>query len=669
MNFGFPQFFWALLALSIPLLIHLFNLRRPKTVFFSNTRFLKTLEEQTKSVKRLKYWLILSLRLLALALIISAFALPFDGSTGEEKEKAYLHLYIDNSLSMSQEGAQGSLFNEALLWSSNLLSELDENVEVQIVNNDFNARYQRYYGLSEAEELLRGLGPNASHRSLLEILNRFRNLSSSQPEAQHDYILISDFQSSLFESDSLSLNPNERLQLLPLASGQSNQNAAIDSISLSAPVFVPGLDQDLKVYLRNYGAEDLNGVSLRFYLNDTLRNTQIVDLAAAGSAEVVISFSPEREGFHQSRLEMDKGAPNFDNSFYWSFQTISQQKVYFLSEESESPLPLQIFENDYFDLKKSSPENIDYDFFKESRLVILNSDLKLKASLVQQLNRHLEEGKNLWLFPGEDALGYGEQLKQIGINISGQWQEDSLMAQDLSAKDPFLAKSFIPSKNAPILPFSRKHLYAFEPSASALLSVERDFPLLSRKAVKNGQVFYSLTSINPKASNLAGHPIMIPLLANAALYGGQAPRYYVRAGRWEDYQSIEAPEMEQALEIEIEGQAYIPQQSYRNDRYELGLVAMGIRAGNYPVLRNEAQIAWFSLNSNPLESELKPIENLSAAFVPPAELLDPQSPGQLEELKAGILDQQQAYWPWFLAAALVLLLLEMLFLNQRQSHE
>lgn len=669
MNFGFPQFFWALLALSIPLLIHLFNLRRPKTVFFSNTRFLKSLEEQTKSVKRLKYWLILSLRMLVLVLLISAFALPFDSSKGKENERAYLHIYIDNSLSMGQEGALGSLFNQALLWSSDFLSGLGDNVEIQLVTNDFNARYQRFYSVNEAEELLRGLGPSASHRTIPEVLNRFRNLSSSISGAQHDFILISDFQKSLFSQDSIPLNANESLQILPLIGRSSGQNAAIDSISLSAPVFVPGLDQELSVYLRNYASEDLNAVSLRFYLNDTLRNTQIVSLPAKGTEEVQISFSPERDGFHRGRLEIDKGSPNFDNSFYWSFQTISAQKVYFLSEEKESALPFHIFDNDYFDFKQDAPDNIDYDFFKDSRLVILKSNLALKESLFQQLEIHLDEGKNLWFFPASEASAYAEQLKKLGISIADQWQEDSVMAQTLNANDPFLAKSFIQSKNAPILPFSRKHIYAFEPTATTLLGVERDFPLLNRQGVRNGQIFYSLSSIQPAASNLAGHPIMVPLLANAALYGGQAPRYYIRAGQGSDFQSIEAPEMEQALEIEVENQNYIPQQRYRNDRYEIALMPMGLKAGNYPIVRNDQQIAWLSLNSNPLESALSPIENISAAFLPAPKIIDPQSSSQLEELKAGVLNSQQAYWPWFLVGALFLLLLEMLFLNQRQSHE
>ena len=192
MNFGFPQFFWALFALSIPLLIHLFNLRRPKTVFFSNTRFLKQLEEERKSVKRLRHWLILLLRGLALAALVTAFTLPyFDSSqnTGELK-KQYLHLFVDNSLSMKRDGSQGPLLNQARLFASQFLGSLGEDIEVQVLSNDFDSKYQRYYPASEAKDLAEQLDYSSEFRSLEEVLNRIRNLSSQNPEAKHQIHLF-----------------------------------------------------------------------------------------------------------------------------------------------------------------------------------------------------------------------------------------------------------------------------------------------------------------------------------------------------------------------------------------------------------------------------------------------------------------------------------------------
>ena len=72
-----PGFLWGLFALIIPIIIHLFNFKRYKKVYFSNVRFLQELQSETKKQSQLKRWLLFLSRLLAFACIILAFAQPF----------------------------------------------------------------------------------------------------------------------------------------------------------------------------------------------------------------------------------------------------------------------------------------------------------------------------------------------------------------------------------------------------------------------------------------------------------------------------------------------------------------------------------------------------------------------------------------------------------------
>ena len=75
MSFLYPAFLFALGALTIPIIIHLFYFRRFKKVYFTNVRFLKELKEETSSRSRIKQWLVLAMRLLSLLFLIFAFAL------------------------------------------------------------------------------------------------------------------------------------------------------------------------------------------------------------------------------------------------------------------------------------------------------------------------------------------------------------------------------------------------------------------------------------------------------------------------------------------------------------------------------------------------------------------------------------------------------------------
>ena len=77
MKFLYPQFLYALALIAIPIIIHLFNFRKFKTIYFSNVQFLKSVNEKTKSKSQLKHILILSSRVLTIAALVMAFSQPY----------------------------------------------------------------------------------------------------------------------------------------------------------------------------------------------------------------------------------------------------------------------------------------------------------------------------------------------------------------------------------------------------------------------------------------------------------------------------------------------------------------------------------------------------------------------------------------------------------------
>ena len=95
MQFLYPSFLWALLALAIPIIIHLFFFRRFKKVYFTNVKFLKEVKEETSARRKLRNFLVLLMRLLAIAMLVFAFAQPFIPQTEEvqkgEKSVSRIH--------------------------------------------------------------------------------------------------------------------------------------------------------------------------------------------------------------------------------------------------------------------------------------------------------------------------------------------------------------------------------------------------------------------------------------------------------------------------------------------------------------------------------------------------------------------------------------------------
>jgi hypothetical protein len=102
MSFINPAFLWAMFAISIPIIIHLINFRRHKTLYFSNTRFLEDIRKETQTRTRLKHLLMLIARILTIAMLVFAFAVPFipNNNVNSNKQSEVNVIYIDNSFSM-----------------------------------------------------------------------------------------------------------------------------------------------------------------------------------------------------------------------------------------------------------------------------------------------------------------------------------------------------------------------------------------------------------------------------------------------------------------------------------------------------------------------------------------------------------------------------------------
>jgi hypothetical protein len=115
MLFVYPFFLFAISAILIPILIHLFQLRRYKKIIFSDIRFLKQITEQNQKQRNIKEWIILAARCLAIICLVFAFAKPFiplSNTTVSKADKA-ISIFIDNSFSMSQQNKEGELLEVA----------------------------------------------------------------------------------------------------------------------------------------------------------------------------------------------------------------------------------------------------------------------------------------------------------------------------------------------------------------------------------------------------------------------------------------------------------------------------------------------------------------------------------------------------------------------------
>ncbi|VAV85415.1 FIG00651956: hypothetical protein, partial [hydrothermal vent metagenome] len=133
MQFKYPELLYALLLLLIPIIIHLFQLRRFEKVPFTNVQFLKSITIQTRKSSQLKKWLTLLTRLLLIAAVVLAFAQPYFSKSNSINLKSETVIYLDNSFSMQAQGDKGELLKRSI---QDIISAIDDTNKITIFTND-----------------------------------------------------------------------------------------------------------------------------------------------------------------------------------------------------------------------------------------------------------------------------------------------------------------------------------------------------------------------------------------------------------------------------------------------------------------------------------------------------------------------------------------------------
>ena len=191
MQFTYPELLWALLLLLIPIIIHLFQLRRFRKTAFTNVSLLQKVVAETNKSRNLKKWLLLFSRLILFAAIILAFAKPFKASE-QAMEKKETVIYLDDSFSMQARTDKGDLLTEAI---QELIRGIPSDASLSIFTND---RTYQNVRIGDIQNDLLSLQHTYRQFSMDEIVLKAKNLFGNSEGTRRQLLLISDFQESMY---------------------------------------------------------------------------------------------------------------------------------------------------------------------------------------------------------------------------------------------------------------------------------------------------------------------------------------------------------------------------------------------------------------------------------------------------------------------------------------
>lgn len=666
MNFLFPSFLWALMALIIPIIIHLFNFKRYRTVYFSNNRFLQALQKKSKSFNKLKHWIILLSRILALACLVIAFAQPYfpaEEKTGQQS--SFATIYIDNSLSMKSKGLNGSLLEDARAEAVNLVKALPKEFKVQIITNDLGGKQQHFYSTSQAIRLIDEIEPSNAYHSIEEISSQVKSSFQENEERESlQFFILSDFQKSQFKNLS-SLNDSLwKLKLLKLEEANPSSNLAIDSVWFENPILQPGFDQKLKVVVRNHGKQNIDNVSIQLKINNELNTAQEIAISSLEKKELTFVIRPEKKGIYEGSLSLDIGHPYFDNKLFFSFKVDEPIKVLVVGNSNKKIFD-KLYQDSIFKLEFTNLNQLSYGELENYNLVIMNQLQSFPSGLKSAVTRNLKLGKNVVFIPNfqnlTTSLTFLEDLglRGYGEEISARVKLNKIYWKDLIFENVFTAEP----KNSQ-LPFIKKY-FKSNGKGFCVLEMENGDCALSRNPQFDGQIMVFHSNFEESSGDLVKHSILVPIMLNAALFSSPKQALYNSSGRAAGQQfQRRFLESDYPMVLKVGDKEIIPPQRNSGNKTEIFSLPAEIKPGIYPVIENEEQIGKIAVNIDPRESDWSFWTNVEIKEVlanSNAEVLNLEN----INLSQMVSNNYNGFplWHWFLWTALLFLIIEITLLK------
>jgi hypothetical protein len=611
MQFVYPAFLFALFALVIPVLIHLFNFRRYHKVYFSNVQFLKEVQEQQASGRNLKERLILASRLLAITFLVFAFARPYlPGNVKVQPgQQQAVSVFIDNSYSMQALSSEGTLLDEAKTRAKEIAQTYNINTRFQILTQDFEGKHQRLLSRDEFNDAVDGIKISAQSRSLQTIINRQQSLLQAQGDTKGSVFILSDFQKSMAGSK-LAVDTNLSVSFIQLKANPL-PNIAADSVWLLSAVHRPGESEKLVVRLHNYADEKAVNVPLKLLINGAQKALGSYTLNAGSIVTDTLSFSGLQAGWQRAELQLQDNPVTFDNQFYFSFYVQSQMPILLVTADKPDVYLNAVFGSDpFFKIAQTTDGHVDYSSLQRYPLIVISNVKTISGGLAQQLKVYVQKGGTLAAFPSADAdlTSYRSLLQPLGAAFPEKVVKEAAKVSSINSKAQVYRNTFENMPQNLDLP-NVKAYYQLNNSLSAvgekLMALAGGQPFWEQFKYQQGKVYVSAVPLDETFSNLPRHALFVTTMLRIALLSGHDQPLYYTLGNSE---SIETAPLQigpnEILTLVRGNEKIIPDVRRQEGSTLLYLSDQLHKPGHYQLMKQDSTVQWLAFNNNRLESDL-----------------------------------------------------------------
>ncbi len=694
MTFLNPSVLYALPAVALPLLIHFFARRRAKILPFSSLRFLKELQQTEIRRFRLREWLLLLLRTLAVALAVLAFARPAQVPPGVNPKavgsRIVAALVLDDSYSMQVATPRGSLFQEACDRVEQVLATLGPADAAVVVRPRGKAWKSKLFpvrnpGMNKAKERWAEEPRGAYDTDLVGGVESAADWFTRFPGARRELYVVSDFAGQPFASEDSTLRlrlRNWQVFLVPV-SARTVPNAGVRKVTLESQILEPGAAVQVVARVVNTGTEKLDERLVQLSWQGRPVDQTTVTLKPGQGASVRLRVIPATSGWQFGAVSVEDDALATDNTFWFAVQVPGKLKVLVVAGTRREAEPVAVAlappgaEHRIYSVTVKSPSQVATADLRNADAVFLVDVNSLPAVGWAEIVRFVRQGGTLVVFPGpqvEPRVLSQQLLGPLGLPPLGETLGSPgaavpvLTLGRVDLTHPLFQGVF--EKKAQITsPAFYVVLHALSsPRIQPVLSYSDGSPMLYEAAVDAGEVFVFTTGVDTSWSDLTRRGLFVPLVVRLPIYGRSKGQNAVIPSKVGDRLKL----VDQRLSLENDYAVRRP------NGVEVKLMPRAVGGGIllqyddtdvpgvYQLLAGGELVHIWAVNPEPAETNLKQADvkalaaRLGAHVIPPSAKLDQF----VNATRRG-----RELWPYLSALLFLALLAETLLARTRPAED
>lgn len=731
MTFLNPLVLFGLIAGAIPVILHLLNLRKLRTIEFSTLAFLKELQ-QTK-IRKLKFrqLLLLLLRTLAILCLVLAFARPalrgpLFGKLGGTAHSTVV-LIFDDSFSMTASDQYGGLFKQAKEKTERLIDLLNDGDEVYLLKlSDLPAGTvdPATHDLPGLRRMIRESAISMVTRPITDALNLSSKLLARSKNANKEVYIISDMQETLFPpvqpGDTAGANAGGNYFLVEIGA-KPVDNATVDSIEIVSRIFETGKPVQIRAIVRNYSETPVMNSALSAFLDNSRAGQATLRIDPWGTATVTMNITPKHSGIVRGYAELENDAIEQDNRRYFSFTIPQHINVAVVADNpQDAKFPILALRAGDADSARSliavqqvSSQKFPLIDLKSIDVVLLMNAKGLTQSGLENLRDYVRRGGGVMIMPAADARPAelnSSLLPMLDISpikaiIGNPKSGASFSFQKIDLDHPLFSSIFENTGTTkPEGIESPQILMAIQQvvgrNGHEIITMTGGEPFLTEYQYGEGKILFYSVSPSLTWSDFPVKGIFVPLVHRSVVYlavGEQGSQAAITgqdalivvppaAGAGGTQYTLFAPDGTQEYILPVsmmgeraladrQGAAALRTAATATPPGMLGFLKTRIPLPGYYDLKQGAALrAVLSANVDGKESDTRKASEKTLNELWRRRGIEPRvipSPEQAAQLQAAVLQSRFGVelWKYFLGAALLLALIEMLVARDARNQE